>query len=172
MKSTAFKVPVLFVFLVLLTPFMLVDASEASSQTATSPYQVVDGKVDQATFIGWRVFHSACHGCHGEDATGTSVAPNLVERITDMKAEEFVATVLERYRITMSSDEMKGDDSTALRQAYVDLILKHERGELIMPTWRKDPNVKPHVMDIYGYLRARADGALGTGRPERFEKFN
>ena len=170
MKLMAIKIPVLFALLVLLTPFMLIEASERSSQTATSPYQVVDGKVDQATFIGWRVFHSACHGCHGEDATGTSVAPNLVERITDMKAKDFVATVLERYRITMSSGEMRGDDSTALRQAYVDLILKHERGELIMPTWRKDPNVKPHVMDIYGYLRARADGALGTGRPERIEK--
>lgn len=170
MKLMAIKVPALFVLLALLSTFMLIEAGEESSQTAISPYQVVDGKVDQATFIGWRVFHSACHGCHGEDATGTSVAPNLVERITDMKAEDFVATVLERYRITMSSGEMKSDNSTALRQAYVDLILKHERGELIMPTWRKDPNVKPHVMDIYGYLRARADGVLSTGRPERIEK--
>ena len=143
----------------------------ATSKEATSThYQVVDGKVDQATFIGWRVFHSACYGCHGVDATGTSVAPNLVERISDMEAKDFVDKVLERYRIVMPSSEIRGDDTTALRQAFLEQVLKHERGELIMPTWRKDPNVKPHVLDIYGYLRARADGALGPGRPQQLEK--
>jgi hypothetical protein len=35
-----------------------------------------------------------------------------------------------------------------------------------MPAWDGDPNVKPHVMDLYAYLRARADGVLGEGRPE------
>jgi len=144
-------------------------AGESSPQTVESPYQIVEGKVDQETYSGWRVFHSACHGCHGEDATGTSVAPNLVDRISDMKAKDFVATVLERYRIVLPSAEMRGDDTTALRRAFVEQVLKHERGELIMPTWRVDPNVKPHVMDIYGYLKARADGELGPGKPERIE---
>jgi cytochrome c5 len=34
-----------------------------------APYRVVDGKVDESTFLGWRAFHSACHTCHGVDAT-------------------------------------------------------------------------------------------------------
>jgi mono/diheme cytochrome c family protein len=34
----------------------------------TKPYQIVDGKVDDATFRGWRAFHTACHACHGVDA--------------------------------------------------------------------------------------------------------
>ena len=169
MKLNVYKISIL-VLLLLLISSMTLEAGERGGQTTESHYQVTDGKVDQATFTGWRVFHSACHGCHGEDATGTSVAPNLVERISDMKAEDFVATVLERYRITMLSSEMQGDDTTALRQAFLEQVLKHERGELIMPTWRKDPNVRPHVMDIYGYLKARADGALGPGRPESIEK--
>ncbi|HIP69608.1 MAG TPA: hypothetical protein EYH06_13645 [Chromatiales bacterium] len=168
MKLTAIKISMFLVLSVLLVT--LLEAGEKTPQTTATPYQIVDGKVDQKTYIGWRVFHSACHGCHGEDATGTSVAPNLVERISDMQAKDFVETVLERYRIVMPSAEMRGDDSTALRQAFVEQVLKHERGELVMPTWRMDPNVKPHVMDIYGYLKARADGALGTGRPERIEK--
>jgi hypothetical protein len=30
-----------------------------------------------------------------------------------------------------------------------------------------DPNIAPYVDDIYAYLQARADGALGRGRPIR-----
>jgi len=30
-----------------------------------------------------------------------------------------------------------------------------------------DPHVAPYIDDIYAYLRARADGALGPGRPCR-----
>ena len=30
-----------------------------------------------------------------------------------------------------------------------------------------DPNVAPYIDDIYAYLQARADGALGRGRPTR-----
>jgi len=155
-------------FLVVTT--LLFSPCSISKEVSDSHYQVVDGKVDQATYTGWRVFHSACYGCHGVDATGTSVAPNLVERVSDMQAKDFVDKVLERYRIVMPSSEIRGDDSTALRQAFLEQVLKHERGELIMPTWRKDPNVKPHVLDIYGYLKARADGVLGPGRPQRLEK--
>ena len=28
-----------------------------------------------------------------------------------------------------------------------------------------DPNVAPYLPDIYAYLQARADGAIGRGRP-------
>jgi len=162
------KVPALASLAMLLSILPLTVAGE-NKDVAKSHYQVIDGKVDQATYIGWRVFHSACYGCHGVDATGTSVAPNLVERISDIKAEEFVDKVLERYRIVMPASDVRGDDSTAIRQAFLEQVLKYERGELIMPTWRKDPNVRPHVLDIYGYLKARSDGELGPGRPERME---
>jgi hypothetical protein len=35
-----------------------------------------------------------------------------------------------------------------------------------MPAWEDDPNVKPAIVDLYAYLHARADGALGAQRPE------
>ncbi len=123
--------------------------------------------VDQSTFLGWRTFHSLCHGCHAVDATGTSVAPNLVNRLKDMDYEEFVSAVLDRYRITFGLEEIRGDDQTALREAFRQRVLKHERGELIMPDWDRDPNVKPHVEDLYKYLKARADGKLPPGRPQK-----
>ncbi|MGK9165592.1 cytochrome c [Inquilinus limosus] len=38
-------------------------------------------------------------------------------------------------------------------------------GTAAMPGFADDPNVAPHVDDIYAYLRARADGVIGRGRP-------
>jgi hypothetical protein len=40
-------------------------------------------------------------------------------------------------------------------------------GASVMKGFGGDPNVVPFVDDIYAYLRARADGALGRGRPKK-----
>ncbi len=42
-------------------------------------------------------------------------------------------------------------------------------GTAVMKGFGEDPNVARYVDDIYAYLQARADGALGTGRPIRME---
>jgi mono/diheme cytochrome c family protein len=90
--------------------------AEGQSGAGDQPYQIVDGKVDASTYRGWRVFNSVCYGCHGVDATGTTVAPNLVERIKTMDAREFTDAVLTRYRITLGFDAAAADDNTALRE--------------------------------------------------------
>jgi hypothetical protein len=131
------------------------------------PYRIEDGKVDRSTFLGWRVFHSTCYACHGVDATGTSVAPDLVERVEHLDARAFTIKVLTRYRIVVAGPEAEAEGGAGLRGAIIDEVMRRERGELIMPAWEADPNVKPHVLDLYAYLRARADGALGPGRPEQ-----
>jgi hypothetical protein len=64
-------------------------------------------------------------------------------------------------------DDIAGDDQTALRAAFMEQVMRRESGALLMPAWGENPNVQPHVLDVYAYLRARADGALGTGRPEK-----
>ena len=145
-------------------------APSTAAEHDSEPYRVVDGKVDRATYLGWRVFHSACYTCHGVDATGTSVGPNLVEKVKDLSAADFATKVLTRYRITLGFDEAAADDNTALRRAFLEQVLKYERGELIMPAWQRDPNVRPHILDIYGYLRARSDGVLDEGRPEQLSE--
>ena len=40
---------------------------------------------------------------------------------------------------------------------------------LVMPALGTDPNVMCYIDDIYTYLRARADGKLGRGRPAKHE---
>ena len=57
-----------------LIPSTLLRAAGPQSNPEQAPYRVVDGKVDKTTFLGWRAYHSACHVCHGPDATGTNVA--------------------------------------------------------------------------------------------------
>jgi len=143
------------------------DRIQTGNGNEPAPYRVVDGKVDESTFLGWRAYHSTCHGCHGVDATGTSVAPSLVVAVGSMTSREFGTKVVTRYRLVFGSDEITGDDQTALRAAFMEQVMRRESGELIMPAWGDDPNIKPHVLDLYAYLRARADGALDTGRPER-----
>jgi hypothetical protein len=34
-----------------------------------------------------------------------------------------------------------------------------------MPTWQGEPAVNAHILDLYTYLSARAEGRIGNGRP-------
>lgn len=144
-------------------------AADAGKQVSpeAKPYRVVDGKVDRSTFLGWRAFHSGCHACHGVDATGTDIAPNLVERIRQLSARDFSIKVLTSYRLVFPSGEVTGDDQTALREKFLDEVLRRERGELLMPAWETDAAMRPYLLDLYAYLRARGDGVLGPGRPQQ-----
>jgi mono/diheme cytochrome c family protein len=131
-------------------------------------YHIADGNVDRSTYLGWRVFHTTCYGCHGVDALGTDVAPNLVERVKTLAPREFAIKVLTRYRIAVPAGEAASEEG--VRAAIVEEVMKQQRGErgqVLMPAWEANTKVKPHVIDLYAYLQARADGALGPGRPSR-----
>jgi hypothetical protein len=150
----------------------LIVAEVAAAEPAPGSYQVVGHKVDPGTYRGWKVFHTTCYGCHGVDALGTDVAPSLVERVKLLSPREFAFKVLTRYRIVAPSSET-GDDQTAMRDAIIDEVQKQERGkrgEILMPPWENNTTVKPHILDLYAYLSARADGTLGPGRPKLIKK--
>lgn len=113
-------------------------AAQASDRPGeTKLYTIVDGKVDARTYNGFRRYHAGCNHCHGPDGVGSSFGPSLVDRLGD--TDSFRRVVIEG-RVTATS---------------------------AMPAASNDPNVAPYVDDIYAYLRARADGALGRGRPVR-----
>jgi hypothetical protein len=42
-------------------------------------------------------------------------------------------------------------------------------GASVMQGFAGDPNIAPYIDDLYAYLQARAEGALGRGRPNRLE---
>ncbi len=76
-------------------------------------YRIVNGVVDNGTYLGWRVFHSTCHTCHGVGALGTAVAPNLVERVQTLTPRAFVSKVLTSYRLVAPANQANADDRAA-----------------------------------------------------------
>lgn len=129
-------------------------------------YRITDGKVDWGTYAGWFTYHLSCHMCHGQDAVATNAAPDLLYSLKTMTQEQFANKVLGRYRILQAPAEGPPDEIE--RKAIVEEVLQHRRGvhgQLAMPVWNTDPGMKPHILDLYAYLKARADGALGPGRP-------
>lgn len=98
-------------------------------------------KVDKETYVGWRQYHATCHVCHGQDAVGTTIAPNLAERLKEIDRDRFMNSLANGYT-----------------------------GQIgVMPAWKDDPNVNKYFDQFYAYLKARSDGVLGPGRPERIK---
>jgi mono/diheme cytochrome c family protein len=113
--------------------------------------------------IGWRVFQQKCAGCHGTLATGTAKAPDLLPRLREMGAHQFVGLVLRRYDWVFAAAESSPE--TALQDSLVEKIVQGKEGAVTMPAWQGDPAVTAHIIDLYAYLSARVDGTQGPGRP-------
>ena len=116
-----------------------------------------------SVYAGWRVFQDRCAGCHGLAATGSAGAPDLLPRVRDMGARQFVSLVLMRYDWPVPVARSSGDQ--AAQEAWVEDIVQRREGRLVMPAWQGEPRVNAHVMDLYVYLSARAQGTQGSGRP-------
>lgn len=111
--------------------------------TSGDPTYKIDpkGTVDWYTFSGFRRFNGTCEVCHGPDGAGSSFGPDLTQSLKTLSYSDF-------QRIVSSG---KQDVNTAQT--------------LVMPAFGTNKNVICYLDDIYIYLRARSDGALGRGRP-------
>ncbi len=115
----------------------------AESQNAPKPYTVVNGKVDKKTYNGWRRYTESCMRCHGPDGAGSSYAPDLVDSVKHMTQDQFNEIVVNgRTNVNAASEN-------------------------VMPPFGTVEDVMTYLDDIWAYLKARADGALGRGRPPR-----
>jgi methanol metabolism-related c-type cytochrome len=107
------------------------------------PYSVVDGKVDKATFNGYRRYTDACLRCHGPDGSGSSYAPDLTASLKTMTYDQFTEIVI------------NGRENVSSAQQNV------------MPAFGTVEDVALYIDDIYAYLKGRSDGAIPRGRPPR-----
>jgi methanol metabolism-related c-type cytochrome len=114
-----------------------------AGQETEKPYTITDGKVDKKTFNGWRRYTESCLRCHGPDGAGSSYAPSLVDWAKHMSQDEFNEIVVNgRTNVNAASEN-------------------------VMPPFGEVEDVVTYLDDIWAYLKARADGALGRGRPPR-----
>ncbi|MGQ3050177.1 MAG: c-type cytochrome [Roseateles sp.] len=116
-------------------------------------------------YVGWRVFQQKCATCHGTAATGSAAAPDLLPRLREMGSHQFASLVLRRYDWILAAAE--SDPQAAGQSAVAEKILQGREAALVMPAWQGDPMVTAHIIDLYAYLAARADGTQGPGRPAR-----
>ncbi|MCP4228818.1 MAG: hypothetical protein GY771_01535 [bacterium] len=99
-------------------------------------------QVDNITFIGWLTYSEECQVCHGNSGLGTTFGPNLMVRLKD--------------RVDWG------------RFQYV--IKNGYRGHVgAMPAWADNPVVMKTVRNLYAYLKARTDGVLPAGRPQKMK---
>lgn len=140
----------------------------AGAEPAPGTYRITQGKVDKGTFSGWVVYHTACFICHGRDALGTDIAPALVVSMKTLSRQDFANKVLTRYRYAFGMPEGFSEDKANVRDLILSEVRKGERGKMgmvAMPAWQNNAGIQAHLLDIYAYLKARADGALGPGQP-------
>jgi len=122
-------------------------------------------KLPGSVYVGWRVFQDRCASCHGAAATGTINAPDLLPRVRDMGSRRFVGLVLQRYDWAQASAG-SGARTAAEREAQVEIIMQRKDAPLAMPAWQGEPSVNAHILDLYAYLAARAEGTQGPERPQ------
>jgi mono/diheme cytochrome c family protein len=118
----------------------------AADESSEKPYTVKDGKVNQHTYNGWRRYTESCLRCHGPDGAGSSYAPDLTDSLKHMSEDQFKEVVVNgRVNVGTSSDN-------------------------VMPPFGTVEDVMDYLDDIYAYLKARSDGVLGRGHPQRIEE--
>jgi len=115
-----------------------------------------------SVYTGWRVFQDRCAGCHGPAATGAAGGPDLLPRVREMGSRQFVNLVLMRYDWGFPA---QARSEGAAREALVDDVVQQKAGMLTMPAWQGEPRVSAHIVDLYAYVSARAQGTQGPDRP-------
>lgn len=109
-------------------------------------YRVAQGgQVDWYTFDGYRRYHAACHMCHGPSGEGSTIAPPL---LVPLKAMDYA---------TFQDIVIHGRQTVGPAQQWV------------MRAMGEDQNVVCYLPDIFVYLKARSDGALGPLRPDNHQ---
>lgn len=109
-------------------------------------YKVSDGgKVDFYSYIGFVRYSANCLQCHGPDGMGSTYAPALVNSLKTLSYVD-VLTIVANGKKDVS-----------------------EAQTLVMPSLGENKNVMCYIDAIYIYLRGRANGAIGRGRPQDHE---
>jgi mono/diheme cytochrome c family protein len=110
--------------------------TESSGDLRDKYHPAARDTVSQVVYTGWKYFNLNCARCHGEDVTGTTIAPHLIDSFKSGKVDHD-----EFWKVVHGS--------------------RAERG---MPNWSgliDDEKLEA----IYQYVKGRSEGKLHPGRP-------
>ena len=112
-------------------------AADTSKKTASAGGAVDHLLVSPQEYEGWKMFSVYCYRCHGVDAMGGGIAPNL------------------RHSV--------GPEGSVNHEVFIQTVT-NGRLDKGMPTWKA--LLSPEQMeDLWQYINARASGRLAPGRP-------
>jgi mono/diheme cytochrome c family protein len=102
-------------------------------------HQAPRDTVAPAVYDGWKQFNLNCARCHGEDVTGTSIAPHLVV-------------------------SLRPDGPINTKELFVTTVCAG-RPAKGMPAWCSLGLGMDKIQDIYSYVKGRSEGKIAPGRP-------
>ncbi len=113
--------------------------STTTASAVEGLYSVVDGnKLDASSYAGFKLFRNWCARCHGTYGQGM-VGPDLAESLKFISKEQFYDTVENGKSGRIGS----------------------------MPSWNANVQVMENMDQLYAYLKARSDGAIGVEKPKK-----
>jgi hypothetical protein len=110
-------------------------AQEVRDQWHPAPKDTVNND----TYQGWKQFELNCSRCHGEFGVGSSFAPALIV-------------------------SLKNDGPIPTKELFIQTVCAG-RPDKGMPSWCAAGLEFDKMERIYMYLKGRADGKIGLGRP-------
>ncbi len=114
-------------------------AAPAQTELRDAYHQAPHDTVSQAVYDGWKLFNLNCARCHGEDASGTTIAPHLIV-------------------------SLRPDGPINTKELFVTTVCAG-RPAKGMPPWCSLGLGMDKIQDIYGYVKGRSDGKIASGRP-------
>jgi mono/diheme cytochrome c family protein len=117
----------------------LVAAENDGTSLRDAYHQAPRDTVSQAVYNGWKQFNLNCARCHGEDVSGTTIAPHLIV-------------------------SLKPDGPINTKEIFVQTVCAG-RPAKGMPAWCTLGLDMDKISDIYQYVKGRSDAKISPGRP-------
>ncbi len=121
------------------TALALASVPAAAQELRDSNHPAPRDTIDNDTYQGWKQFELNCSRCHGEYAVGSSFAPALVVSLKD-------------------------NGTIPTPESFIQVVCAG-RPDKGMPSWCALGLEMDKIQGIYKYIKGRADGKIGVGRP-------
>jgi mono/diheme cytochrome c family protein len=114
-------------------------AAPTQTELRDAYHQPPHDTVSQAVYNGWKQFNLNCARCHGEDVSGTTIAPHLIV-------------------------SLRPDGPINTKEIFVQTVCAG-RPAKGMPAWCTLGLGADKILEIYGYVKGRSEGKIAPGRP-------